>query len=105
MYVHVVLAVGKFIIEKIQQKKTTSTLRKFPLYFLKNKAFFYIFSLFRLFFKKMHYTLFFQYEGTNCGYLWGELLRSLVTITNSCDRGGTIATELPITEQIPVSIT
>lgn len=51
----------------------------------------------------MHYI--FQYDGTICGYMWGELLRTLVTITNSCDRGGTIATELPITEQIPVSIT
>jgi hypothetical protein len=26
-----------------------------------------------------------------------------VTITNSCDRAGTIANELPLTEQIPVS--
>jgi hypothetical protein len=28
-----------------------------------------------------------------------------VSVTNSCDRMGTIASELPITEQIPVSLT
>ncbi|CRK90603.1 CLUMA_CG004305, isoform A, partial [Clunio marinus] len=41
-------------------------------------------------------------KGTTCGYFWNELLQSLVTITNSCDRAGTIANELPLTEQIPV---
>lgn len=43
-------------------------------------------------------------QGTTCGYFWSELLQSLVTITNSCDRAGTIANELPLTEQIPVSV-
>lgn len=42
-------------------------------------------------------------QGTTCGYFWSELLQSVVTITNSCDRAGTIANELPVTEQIPVS--
>lgn len=44
-----------------------------------------------------------QFPGTTCGHFWNELFRSLVNITNSCDRAGTIASELPITEQIPVS--
>ncbi|KAG5681501.1 hypothetical protein PVAND_010928 [Polypedilum vanderplanki] len=43
-----------------------------------------------------------KFAGTTCGYFWNELLKSLVTITNSCDRAGTIASELPIVEQIPV---
>lgn len=41
--------------------------------------------------------------GTTCGFFWAELFQSLVNITNSCDRAGTIANELPIVEQIPVS--
>jgi hypothetical protein len=53
---------------------------------------------------KLFDSVFFQYAGTTCGYFWNELLKSLVTITNSCDRAGTIASELPIVEQIPVSI-
>jgi hypothetical protein len=44
-----------------------------------------------------------QLAGTTCGYFWAELFQSLVNITNSCDRAGTIANELPIVEQIPVS--
>lgn len=40
--------------------------------------------------------------GTTCGYFWAELFQSLVSITNSCDRAGTIANELPIVEQICV---
>lgn len=44
-----------------------------------------------------------QLLGTTCGYFWAELFQSLVNITNSCDRAGTIANELPIVEQIPVS--
>ena len=30
------------------------------------------------------------------------MFQSLISITNSCDRAGTIASELPIVEQIPV---
>lgn len=44
-----------------------------------------------------------QLIGTTCGFYWAELFQSLVNITNSCDRAGTIANELPIVEQIPVS--
>lgn len=44
-----------------------------------------------------------QLIGTTCGYFWAELFQSLVNMTNSCDRAGTIANELPIVEQIPVS--
>lgn len=36
------------------------------------------------------------------GLLWGEVLNSLVKLTNSCDSGGTIPNELPIVEQIPI---
>ncbi|XP_070493085.1 uncharacterized protein [Chironomus tepperi] len=43
-----------------------------------------------------------QLIGTTCGYFWAELIQSLVHITNSCDKAGTIANELPIVEQIPV---
>jgi hypothetical protein len=45
----------------------------------------------------------FQLIGTICGFFWAELFHSLVRITNSCDKAGTIANELPIVEQIPVS--
>jgi hypothetical protein len=45
-----------------------------------------------------------QLIGTHCGHFWAELIQSLVSITNSCDKAGTIANELPIVEQIPVSI-
>lgn len=48
-------------------------------------------------------SLFLQLIGTTCGYFWAELFQSLVNMTNSCDRAGTIANELPIVEQIPVS--
>lgn len=41
-------------------------------------------------------------QNTICGRLWSELFYSLVAIANSCDRNGTIASELPIVEQIPV---
>jgi hypothetical protein len=43
-----------------------------------------------------------QLQGTTAGHLWMNLFESLVQITNSCDRAGTIANELPIVEQIPV---
>lgn len=42
------------------------------------------------------------HENTICGRLWSELFYTLVAIANSCDRNGTIASELPIVEQIPV---
>uniref|UniRef100_A0A336MAF7 CSON014299 protein n=1 Tax=Culicoides sonorensis TaxID=179676 RepID=A0A336MAF7_CULSO len=41
-------------------------------------------------------------QNSVCGRLWSELFYSLVAIANSCDRNGTIASELPIVEQIPV---
>lgn len=40
--------------------------------------------------------------GTTTGRLWSELLHCLTDICNSCDRNGTIPSELPIVEQIPV---
>lgn len=40
--------------------------------------------------------------GTTTGRLWSELLHCLTAICNSCDRNGTIPSELPIVEQIPV---
>ncbi|KAG5685028.1 hypothetical protein PVAND_014231 [Polypedilum vanderplanki] len=43
-----------------------------------------------------------QLIGTTAGYFWAELIQTLVRITNSCDKAGTIANELPIVEQIPV---
>lgn len=40
-------------------------------------------------------------NGTTCGLLWREALKTLVKLCNSCD-GGTIPIELPIVEQIPI---
>lgn len=40
-------------------------------------------------------------NGTTCGLLWREVLKSLVKLSNSCN-GGTIPIELPIVEQIPI---
>lgn len=42
-----------------------------------------------------------QFSST-CGLLWGDVLKSLVKLANSCDCGGTIPNELPIVEQIPI---
>lgn len=41
-------------------------------------------------------------HNTICGRLWSELFWQMVAISNSCDRNGTIPSELPIVEQIPV---
>jgi hypothetical protein len=57
------------------------------------------FSLVNFTFHSFHLQLI----GTICGYYWAELFQTLVRITNSCDKAGTIANELPIVEQIPVS--
>lgn len=43
-----------------------------------------------------------QGMGTTPGRLWCDLLQTLASICNSCDRNGTIPNELPIVEQIPV---
>lgn len=56
-----------------------------------------------IFILKLFTHLILQLIGTTCGYFWAELFQSLVHITNSCDKAGTIANELPIVEQIPVS--
>lgn len=62
----------------------------------------------------INYTMFFLHrsefisnhvnadQNTICGRIWSELFYTLVAIGNSCDRNGTIASELPIVEQIPV---